>query len=53
VFRLADPVNAEAFEAPGLLGARREHTGSMRPTSNNAGQDASMAERSRILETGL
>ena len=42
----------EGVEAPVPQGARSEHTGRMRPTSNAAGPDAATAECRRIYEMG-
>ena len=39
-------------EAPGWQGARREHTGSIRPTSNAARRDASAAEHGKLFLRG-
>ncbi len=39
-------------EALGWLGARREHTGSIRPTSNAARRDASAAENGKFFLPG-
>ena len=44
--------STEGVEAPVQRGARREHTGSIRPTSNAVGRDASAPECRRTHETG-
>ena len=39
-------------EAPAWQGVRREHTGSIRPTSNAAKRDASAARNVKLFLTG-
>ena len=52
VVRVINTDSTEGVEAPGPQGARREHTGSIRPTRNAVGRDASAVECDRICDTG-
>jgi hypothetical protein len=44
--------DGDAVEEPGWQGARREHTGSIRPTRNAARQDGSAARNVKLFFTG-
>ncbi len=52
VVRVMNTASTKGVGAPVPHGARREHTGSIRPTGNVAGRDASAAEGGRIYDTG-